>query len=405
MVGMLLWYIIKVCCFFLLLPQDRHTLVWGMVLVFGSHLRYWCLWHTGMEDAGTSPPSATVADIPRRVVSNTLLVRSCRGYRSVLQFLGKQACMATLKASMKAWQYHLSSTFVWHCRSSTISLWACWRAQAVVVWWTSACLMTSVAYFMASKAWASFVWAASSMFKSRALWQRFPMALFPSNCSRAVFILSCRGRSLSDSTSGTTLGGKAHAHHLWCLWHGRLEQWVSNMSEAGDVTWDGHPWRHLYEGCHWGRDGWVCPLWPKAQGAELQGLSMVVLLSMPCWGAGAEAVREACCSHAKAPWSSRLVAMAMALGGSTVLTREGGSTRVVVGVWGTVVVLTGCRLLRSMSISCGLWAGSLGVPASKRGSSSKVNCKASSSPFKPSRHTTLSLCCNSLWICSWWSYP
>ena len=45
----------------------------------------------GMEDAGASPPSATacswtVADIPKRAASGTLLVRSCRGYRSVPQF-------------------------------------------------------------------------------------------------------------------------------------------------------------------------------------------------------------------------------------------------------------------------------------------------------------------------------
>ena len=35
----------------------------------------------------------------------------------------------------------------------------------------------------------------------------------------------------------------------------------------------------------------------------------------------------------------------------------------------------------------------------------KVNCRASKSPFKPSRHTTFYPCCNSLHICSWWSQP
>ena len=138
---------------------------------------------------------------------------------------------------------------------NTPSLWACWRAQAVVVWQTLACLMALVACFMASAAWVSFRQATSSAFQSICLWQRSPVALFVSNHSRAVFILSCRGRSLSDSAVGTTQGEHAHACHLQCLWHGRLEQWVSNMSEAADITLGGQPWRHLSERCHWGRDG------------------------------------------------------------------------------------------------------------------------------------------------------
>ena len=58
-----------------------------------------------------------------------------------------------------------------------------------------------------------------------------------------------------------------------------------------------------------------------------------------------------------------------------------------------------------MHISCGLWVGLPGVAVSQRGSSLNVNCKASTSLFKPSGHTTMSLCCNSLHICSWWSQP
>ena len=62
----------------------------------------------GMEDTGASVLSATthslvVANIPRRAASGTLPVWSCRGYKSVSQVLGRQACMAALKASMKAW--------------------------------------------------------------------------------------------------------------------------------------------------------------------------------------------------------------------------------------------------------------------------------------------------------------
>ena len=70
-----------------------------------------------------------------------------------------------------------------------------------------------------------------------------------------------------------------------------------------------------------------------------------------------------------------------------------------------VVTLSGCMLPRSSSISCGPQAGLSGVAASQRGSSWKVNCKASNSPIKPSGHITMSLCCNSLHICSWWSWP
>ena len=82
----------------------------------------------GVGSAGTNPLSAmdhswVVADIPRMVAKGTLLVRSCRGYRSAPQDLGRQACTATpLKASMKVWQSHPSSTFTSHSNASILSL-------------------------------------------------------------------------------------------------------------------------------------------------------------------------------------------------------------------------------------------------------------------------------------------
>ena len=53
-------------------------------------------------------------------------------------------------------------------------------------------------------------------------------------------------------------------------------------------------------------------------------------------------------------------------------------------------MLSDCTLPRSTSISCSSQAGSPGVATSQRGSSRKVNGKASTSPFKPSWHTTRS---------------
>ena len=66
---------------------------------------------------------------------------------------------------------------------------------------------------------------------------------------------------------------------------------------------------------------------------------------------------------------------------------------------------SGCTLLRSTSRNCGSWKGLAEVAVSQRGSSGKVKCRVSSSPFKPSGHTTLPLCCNSLQMYGWWSWP
>ena len=62
----------------------------------------------GVGDAGTDPLSATahswaVANNPRMVTRDTSPVRICRGYRSAPPDLGRQAHMATPKASAKAW--------------------------------------------------------------------------------------------------------------------------------------------------------------------------------------------------------------------------------------------------------------------------------------------------------------
>ena len=51
--------------------------------------------------------SRVVAGIPKMETSGTLLVRSCNGYMSTPQALGKQAHKAALKASTNAWQSHL----------------------------------------------------------------------------------------------------------------------------------------------------------------------------------------------------------------------------------------------------------------------------------------------------------
>ena len=78
------------------------------------------------------------------------------------------------------------------------------------------------------------------------------------------------------------------------------------------------------------------------------------LFGMLCWDTGAEAVGQVFCSCYKAPWRCRLMAVAMSLGGSMVLAREGGSTSAVGGTWMSVVLLSDCTLLRSTSIS--LWS-------------------------------------------------
>ena len=47
------------------------------------------------------------------------------------------------------------------------------------------------------------------------------------------------------------------------------------------------------------------------------------LLGILHWQTGAEAAGEPHCSHSKAPWSCRLMAVVMSMGGSKVSAREG----------------------------------------------------------------------------------
>ena len=109
-----------------------------------------------------------------------------------------------------------------------------------------------------------------------------------------------------------------------------------------------------------------------------------------------------CAGRQELMGNRRLMAVAMSLGGSILLAGEG----VAPVQYGEPECQLSCsQAARSTSISCGSWAGLPGAAAFQSGSSWKVNCKTSSSLFKPSGHTTTSLCCNSLHICSWWSWP
>ena len=125
------------------------------------------------------------------------------------------------------------------------------------------------------------------------------------------------------------------------------------------------------------------------------------LLGILCWETGVEAEEETHCSCSKAPWRCRLMATVISLGGSIVSARGWVSTGVVMGAWMAVVIPSGYTWLRFTSRSCGSQKGSPGEATSQRGSSGKVNCRASSSLFKPLGNNTLSPCCSSLHTCSW----
>ena len=62
-------------------------------------------------------------------------------------------------------------------------------------------------------------------------------------------------------------------------------------------------------------------------------------LGILCWETGAEALGKVHCSCSKAPWSCRLMAVAISWGCSMVLAREGSGTSVVVEAWVVVVTL------------------------------------------------------------------
>ena len=184
----------------------------------------------GMEAAGAGPLSATacswvVADIPRMVAGGTLLVRSCRGYRSAPQVSGRQACTATLKASTKAWWSCPSSTFTPCSSTSILFMWACCSAQAVVVWHT-------LASFIALVAWASFRCAASSTLSSSFLQWKSMVAPLVSNCSRAMFIFSCSWSSSCDRQAGSLVEG------AWgCVTKGMLAICSVFGGGSWEVTW------------------------------------------------------------------------------------------------------------------------------------------------------------------------
>ena len=133
--------------------------------------------------------------------------------------------------------------------------------QPFWLWHTSAS-------FIVLMAWVLFKHTASSALSSSSLWQESTVALVASNCSRVTFILSCSWMSSLVSLAGLTLGG------VWCL---EIKEMPSMSSVCGRIGWSS--WGmvgarlgvsphvatcgHLCEGCHWGRDDWVCLLLPK----------------------------------------------------------------------------------------------------------------------------------------------
>ena len=119
------------------------------------------------------------------------------------------------------------------------------------------------------------------------------------------------------------------------------------MRDAGGVTWCGHPQRGLCEGCHW--DGMAKPVSfslrgssvPSVEGGAPRATDGGSLLGILCWETWVEAAEEAHCSHSKAPWRCKLMAMMMSWGGSIVSARGWVSTGVVVGS-----LNGGCHTLR-----------------------------------------------------------
>ena len=156
------------------------------------------------------------------------------------------------KASTKARWSHPSSAFASCSSASTLSLWAFCRAQAVVAQHT-------LAFFMASAAWASFRCTMSAL-----QWKSL-VALFVSNCSRATFIFFCSLSSSSNRLAGPPMEG-AFGHvtkgmlAVCNIWQGQLR---SDLGRAEGASWSGCLWRWLQEGCHWDRGNGVHPLWPE----------------------------------------------------------------------------------------------------------------------------------------------
>ena len=166
---------------------------------------------------------------------------------------------------------------------------------------------------------------------------------------------------------GQPWGEHAFACCLQCLWHNRLEQWVSNMSKTGGCNLAWLPTDVSAWGLPLGQ-GWLS-LSPLAWGdllflllrAEPPELPMV--LSPQCtvlgdrgWGYGGSLLQ---------PFQGPLEMQVDGCGDVTRrlhgIGKRGGSTSTVGGTWMSDVTLLGCMLPKSTSISCGLQAGSLGV--------------------------------------------
>ena len=159
-----------------------------------------------------------------------------------------------------------------------------------------------------------------------------------SSCSRAAFIFSCSGISLSDRTAGVTLGGNMYI--------------LATSGVFGMVGWSKGECCEGCWGCHlvWPPMGGVCvrvatgtemaesvsfslrgSSIPSVDGGALRATNAGSLLGILCWETGVEAAEEAHCSHSKAPWRCSMMTMAMSQGGSIVSARGWVSTGVVVG--------------------------------------------------------------------------
>ena len=139
-----------------------------------------------------------------------------------------------------------------------------------------------------------------------------PVALFVSNCSRATFIFSSRGSSLSASQVGTALGGNVHMLTTSGVFStvGWSSGWVTQIKLGVSTSVAA------------GRD--VCvrvAFWAGMAESILSGLR----LSPWCAAleTGGEVVGEACCNCSKALWTCRLMAMVMSPVDCTVSAREG----------------------------------------------------------------------------------
>ena len=180
--------------------------------------------------------SWAVAYISRMVASGTLLVRSCRGYSSVPgSWVGRLVWLP----QRPPWRLGDPAPPLPLPCTPVLTHYTCEPVgkHRLVAWQTSAC-------FMASAVWALFSCTASSAFKSSSLQQKtwwphlWVIALGPHSFS-SVAEVAHSTVWLVQPWGGLRTWDKGDAHHLQCLWHGWLEQRVSNVSEAEGSTWCG----------------------------------------------------------------------------------------------------------------------------------------------------------------------